>query len=583
MRGLVAALLGACVLAGHTAQAAGAPALDERAPLLARPWPSDPQKFTFAILADRWSGGEGNWPIYDRAVDEINLLRPDFVITIGDMISGHTLDRRVWDAEWQEYFEHARRLEVPLLFIPGNHDISNPEMYAWWQEDRGRTCYSFTYRGCHFLLLDTEEERLDGRGERWEAQMRFALDDLAANAAARHTFIFMHKPMWREASYAPDWARIEAALGRRPATIFGGHWHVLDYERRSGRKYVVLAATGGGVGGNRDRRFGGFQQYTQVTVEGDSARVAIIEPGGSMWPEDVAPRSFREGASKLVALEGRLVGPSPADSATVSLAARLTNTLPDTVAVGISLGGVRRAGWRLLGGPDSVAATVPPGEQRRIDLPSVRGPAEGLHAPPYVPYTMRSSAGWTLRGARGVPFLPDSAVKVVPKWMVVGPFDIAPLDVSLLPADPRRAMPRVFEGRGPEVGWSESAAFREGDRTLRWRIAKTDEARSLDFNALFGTRDHALGYALCGVYSPTARRTWALVSGDNFVQVLVNGRLLDDGQLYGRTNELRYVALPLKRGWNTLLVRLVNNSGDWALSVLIADMAGDLRFAPHPE
>ena len=33
------------------------------------------EKFTFAILGDKTTGGVLNWPIFDRAVKEINLLQ----------------------------------------------------------------------------------------------------------------------------------------------------------------------------------------------------------------------------------------------------------------------------------------------------------------------------------------------------------------------------------------------------------------------------------------------------------------------------------------------------------------------------
>ena len=88
-------------------------------PLIEGRWPSTSgQKFSFAILGDKTSGGEGKWPIFDRAVDALNLLKPDFVITVGDQIPGHMQARAKWDDEWAEYLEHARRIEAPLFLIP---------------------------------------------------------------------------------------------------------------------------------------------------------------------------------------------------------------------------------------------------------------------------------------------------------------------------------------------------------------------------------------------------------------------------------------------------------------------------------
>ncbi len=57
-----------------------------------RPWTDDPDKFSFMILGDKTGGGEDNWPIFDRSVDEVNLLNPDFVIMVGELIQGYTPD-----------------------------------------------------------------------------------------------------------------------------------------------------------------------------------------------------------------------------------------------------------------------------------------------------------------------------------------------------------------------------------------------------------------------------------------------------------------------------------------------------------
>ncbi|MDP6124142.1 MAG: hypothetical protein QGH20_00115 [Candidatus Latescibacteria bacterium] len=68
------------------------PVLQERTPVMERPWTDDPDKFSFMILGDKTGGGEDNWPIFDRSVDEVNLLNPDFVIMVGELIQGYTPD-----------------------------------------------------------------------------------------------------------------------------------------------------------------------------------------------------------------------------------------------------------------------------------------------------------------------------------------------------------------------------------------------------------------------------------------------------------------------------------------------------------
>jgi Icc-related predicted phosphoesterase len=120
-------------------------------PSLKRAFTSDPDKFDFAIIGDKTGGGEQNWPIFDRAVEEINLLNPDFAMTIGDHIQGYSNDVNAVEKMWKEYMDHLSVLKMPVILVPGNHDISNTMMYNYWKEKLGKTYFSFNYKGCHFI------------------------------------------------------------------------------------------------------------------------------------------------------------------------------------------------------------------------------------------------------------------------------------------------------------------------------------------------------------------------------------------------------------------------------------------------
>lgn len=269
----LAALLCALVCAIAHAQR---PDLTDDLPLLDQTWSNDSDKFTFAILGDKTSGGEGKWPIYDRAVDAINLLDPDFVITVGDMIPGHMDTRPPWDAEWAEYMAHAKRIASPLFFTVGNHDIANLECYRFWKEDFGRTYYSFDYKSCHFLVLNSEEERIDGLDPAWQKMMDWMRTDLAAASGARHTFLFFHKPMWDDPRFQEDWAQIETALGDRKFTAVAGHEHYHSTSFKNGNTYVIQSATGGGIGLSDVKAWGGFHSFGVVTVDDSETTYAVV-------------------------------------------------------------------------------------------------------------------------------------------------------------------------------------------------------------------------------------------------------------------------------------------------------------------
>jgi len=554
------------------------------------------QKFSFAILGDKTSGGEGKWPIFDRAVDAINLLEPDFVITVGDQIPGHMQDRAQWDLEWAEYLEHARRLDKPLLLIPGNHDIANIECYRFWKEDFGPTYYAFDYRDCHFLVLNTEEERFDGRGPVWEAMMRFAEDDLAQHTASRHTFLFFHKPMWDDPRYDADWKRVETALGARKYTVVAGHEHYLMTERRNGNLYVIQSATGGGIALSSVREYGAFHSVGFVTVDGDAVTYAVAEPSGGIWPVEVAPAAFRKAiAYELVRLDAER--PEDLDAATVTLRAtlRFHNVLDAPVTVEATVGKLATCGWEpVLNGDTSrtkrkgdtlvIEVALDPGE--RVERPlTFRVPQARLAYPPRVSWRVRYEGEWIdnesfpMVQESVIPIAPAACLRAVPEWQLVGPFPLGDIDTTPLPADPAAANANFFHRFGPEEGYDAERIY---DGGLKWFPVRSQGRGLLNFNALMGTLDHALGYALCGVYSPHAQRTHAVVYSDNFSQGVLNGGLLEDGQDFGAPGGFTHIPLRLEGGWNTLILKLINNRGDWFLRVLVADPEGNLEFAPHP-
>lgn len=99
----------------------------------ANPWThlqfnNNPAHFQFIIVADRYGGCRPG--IFAGAIDKINLLQPEFVMCVGDLISGQTESEIELDKQWIEFDGIVDRLEMPFFYLPGNHDISNEVMEA---------------------------------------------------------------------------------------------------------------------------------------------------------------------------------------------------------------------------------------------------------------------------------------------------------------------------------------------------------------------------------------------------------------------------------------------------------------------
>ncbi len=547
-------------------------------PSMERPWPTDPRMFTFAVIGDKTGGGEENWPIFDRAVEELNLQRPDFVLMVGDLIQGYTEDTAVLDTQWAEFHEHASNLDLPFVPLPGNHDVSNPTMLRYWKDNLGLTHFSFDYKGCHFLFLCTDEATRERQPAFGEEQIADVLEDLASSADARHTFVLMHRPAWLASNAEDEWQRIEDALGNRKYTVFAGHYHNLKLHQRNDRRYFVLAATGAGMGPSEVKELGSFHHYTSVTVEGDSAHVALVEPG-NVWPPDISTPAFAEALREGFRFEVANVPDLAVAEVELAAIMNVRNTLRDTLRVQIApaiTGGTDWAVVRL----DTPQVVVAPGDSASIGVTYVV-PTQNLAPPAELRTTVWYGDRVLSDRTNPLPLDQMVAVTAVSEWSFVGPFDAGAIDRDLVRTDPRSAMPGVYADHGPQSGWSADATY--GPESLRWRTIEADERGTADFAALLGRDEDKVLYALCGVYSPTARNTFGMIRVNDYADVLVNGAPVNENRVYQLDRGAEYFPMRLDAGWNTVVVKVVNLGANWWLRLSVGDPTGDLRFAAHPE
>ncbi len=207
-------------------------------------WNNNPDNFHFVVISDR--AGRIRPGVFDSAMDKLNLLRPEFVMCIGDLIEGYIEDVNKINDQWDELDGMVDKLDMPFFYTPGNHDITNETMLEIWQKRLGRTYYYFVYRDVLFLCLNSEDppqkHDIDNLGDEQLEYFRKVLDK---NRNVRWTFLFFHKPMWaREKS--SGWDKMEKMLSDRDYTVFTGHDHKYNKHIRNGRSYYVLSVTGAG-------------------------------------------------------------------------------------------------------------------------------------------------------------------------------------------------------------------------------------------------------------------------------------------------------------------------------------------------
>src|SRR5260370_31625037 len=83
-----------------------------------------PESFHFVVVSDRTGGNRGR--IFSQAMEQINLLQPTFVISVGDLIQGYSKDAEILARQWKELQSYTSKLQMPFFFVSGNHDMAHP-------------------------------------------------------------------------------------------------------------------------------------------------------------------------------------------------------------------------------------------------------------------------------------------------------------------------------------------------------------------------------------------------------------------------------------------------------------------------
>jgi hypothetical protein len=297
---LISSMAVAAVMAGAVIVRAQAPrtaAFESDIPTgLPTPWTFAPREqaagaFTFTVFGDR----TGNLLPHKlgAVVDEINRRASSsssaFVMSVGDLIEGYSERIPTLLRMWEDFDAGIGRLSQPFFRTVGNHDVGNRTMQEVYRARFSRDYYHFVYNDVLFLVLSTEDPApelpeqtraaMDARAERhveqlaagnvqsegrplvacerYETEVRgaysqaFSTPSISEAQAAyfervieRHpsvkwTFVFMHKPAWREPVSA-QFTRIEQRLQGRPYTVIAGHTHWYRHERVRERDYYTV-------------------------------------------------------------------------------------------------------------------------------------------------------------------------------------------------------------------------------------------------------------------------------------------------------------------------------------------------------
>lgn len=350
-----------------------------------RPVEMDGNRYRFIVLADKTGGPETG--AFLRAIDEINRLAPDFVVSIGDLIDGYVASPETVREQWNRLMEITGRIEAPLFFVGGNHDLSNEIMRREWADRFGVSYYHFRIGRDLFLVLDTEEP--DGISE----QQADYFAKVLKQCEVRWIYLFMHRPLWYPSNHG-GFERIEPLLAGKNFTLFSGHEHRYYMENRNGHEYYIVATTGGDSG-LRHPLIGELDHYLHVTARDSQPAIANLQLG-CMMPNDLVNSWSKPMVDALTGTDyiklpsGVLLGDDRPEYFAFEIRAdnpcrqemRFTAAMPDIEG--------------LVFEPRKIEAHIAPATEQHFTV-QVSNPGK-LSVERFVQLPIRSSCGYTLSG-----------------------------------------------------------------------------------------------------------------------------------------------------------------------------------------
>jgi len=508
-------------------------------------------------------------------IDRANASQADFVVNVGDLIHGCTPNAELINQQWDAYEKACERFKIPYISVIGNHDVWDEQSQRIWQKRYGPLYFSWDHKGCHFIALCSEivgqMQTITGR------QLTWLREDLQKAAPARRIFVFLHQPLW---AYPPasgqttnQWnSDVHPLLVRYGVdTVFAGHWHqYILCPTRDGVRYVVTGGAGAELGDAYELA-GAFFHFVTVDVAGKSSQMKVVTPTAQLAPDCVTTQQI-ENMEKAIHIEPRQ---HPLRDGKLLPPIHVTNPTAQP-AKAVLQWDVNGTTWQA----DEAEIFIPAGARKTI---VARAKYQSLFPLPEARVKLvdgkRTLFGWQfLKQALGF----SKFGRFVRQWNVVGPFGLGidKIEGEFL----ELSIPQWQNPLPPERSVDLKASYiGKADRQIAWRPVEANQNGYIDLNRLFGGENNALACAVAYIHCSTAGMFPLAVGSDDSIAVQVNAKSLWRNHVLrsARPDDDTFM-VELQKGWNEVLLKVVDHLGDWGFYFRIIDPNNSLKFSLKP-
>jgi len=223
--------------------------------------------------------------VFKKILNQIKAAQPDFYISTGDVIHGHTLDKKVMKTQIDGFLDAVSVLNCDFFVAPGDNDLTTAKQKAYYKElvnNNREFHFYFEHNGLYFVVLSSlrvSKEELD--------HQFLWLEELLKGLKNQKVFIFIHKPVYSYMYPETDKENKELAdliYKYKVDAVFSGHEHLFYKKQIEDTVFIISGCSGSMPYVPAEE--GGFYHYLIINVDKSSWTYQVFKSDGKLYSEE---------------------------------------------------------------------------------------------------------------------------------------------------------------------------------------------------------------------------------------------------------------------------------------------------------